>query len=63
MVDNKGCDDKNEPIRPYKNVPNENTEQAAAILPNMVQTALGQPSLAQIDKIIAELLILRQSIA
>ena len=61
MVDNKGREDENEPIRPYKNIEKRSEDQAAEVLQN-TQT-VGQPSLAQIDKIIAELLILRQQLA
>ncbi len=55
MIDNKGCDDENEPIRPYKNVEpveTEHQEIAAA-----QQQTIAQPTMAQIDKIIAELLM------
>ena len=61
MVDNKGCDDENEPIRPYKNVEPVETEHQEIAAEQ--QQTIAQPTMAQIDKIIAELLILRQQLA
>lgn len=58
MVKNKGRDDENEPIRPYKNVESNAMEQAAKCLKESQNSAT-----AQIDKIIAELLILRQQLS